>query len=150
MSSLAHLTLTCYVPTDAFEKYQTLTGGTLDELTGFLSITSSQYDDLQSLWFNIGSSSYELTRNGQIWPRSLNSAIGGSSSYIYLIVGDLGSASREGFDFVNGYTFLCVHGFFCFRPLLMPLFRERYYSVYDTTNGRVGFASTAYTDSTSN
>ena len=46
---------------------------------------------------------------------------------------DLGSDSGEGLDFINGYTFL-----------------ERYYSVYDTTNSRLGFASTAYTDATSN
>ena len=40
-------------------------------------------------------------------------AIGGSADQIFLIVGDLGSLSGEGLDFINGMTFL-----------------ERFYSVY--------------------
>jgi len=59
--------------------------------------------------------------------------LGGSSSSVYLIVGDLGRTSGKGFDFINGLGFL-----------------ERYYSVYDTSSGRVGFASTALTKATSN
>jgi hypothetical protein len=76
---------------------------------------------------------YALTPNGQIWPRSLNTFIGGSTSSIYIIVGNMGTPSGEGFDFVNGYTFL-----------------ERFYSVFDTTNSRIGFAETSYTDATTN
>lgn len=76
---------------------------------------------------------FELTANAQIWPRSLNTAIGGTTSRVYLIVGDLGTPSGEGFDFVNGYTFL-----------------ERFYSVFDTANKRVGFATTANTLATTN
>ncbi|KAH9838072.1 family A1 protease [Rhodofomes roseus] len=76
---------------------------------------------------------YGLTANAQIWPRSLNSAIGGSSGDIYLVVGDIGSDSGEGLDFINGYAFL-----------------ERFYSVFDTTNAQVGFAETQYTSATSN
>jgi hypothetical protein len=45
----------------------------------------------------------------------------------------MGTPSGEGFDFVNGYTFL-----------------ERFYSVFDTTNSRIGFAETSYTDATTN
>jgi len=45
----------------------------------------------------------------------------------------IGSNFGRGFDFINGYTFL-----------------ERFYSVYDTTNSRVGFATTAQTTATSN
>jgi hypothetical protein len=74
-----------------------------------------------------------LTPNAQIWPRSLNSAIGGSADKIYLIVGDIGSNSGSGLDFINGYGFL-----------------ERFYSVYDTTNNRVGFATTPFTDANTN
>lgn len=138
--------------TDAFQTYQSKTGSTLDSATGMLSITSTQYSNLQSLTFNIGGNSYDLTPNGQIWPRSLNVAVGGSSTSIYLIVGDIGTPSGSGLDFINGYAFLyvCVH-FFCDRDVLYsPPFSERYYSIYDTTNGQVGFASTAYTKSTSN
>jgi hypothetical protein len=59
--------------------------------------------------------------------------MGGSSSGVYLIVGDLGSPTGDGLDFVNGYAFL-----------------ERFYSVFDTDNSRVGFATTSFTDSTLN
>jgi hypothetical protein len=76
---------------------------------------------------------YALTPNGQIWPRALNTYIGGSSSYIYLIVSSIGAPSGEGLDFINGYTFL-----------------ERFYSVFDTTNSQVGFATTEYTTATTN
>ncbi|KAF9243102.1 acid protease [Melanogaster broomeanus] len=108
-------------------------GCTLDQATGLLTITADQYDSLQSLFFNIGGSTYEFTANAQIWPRSLNSDIGGSASSIYLVVSDMGTSSGSGLDFMNGYVFL-----------------ERFYSIYDTTNAQVGFATTAYTSSTSN
>lgn len=45
----------------------------------------------------------------------------------------MGYNSGQGFDFINGYAFL-----------------ERFYSIYDTTNKRVGFATTQFTDATSN
>ncbi|KAG7452252.1 aspartic protease [Guyanagaster necrorhizus] len=122
-----------YIASDAFAKYKTATGATLDSSTGLLRITSSQYSSLSSLFFNINGVSYELTPNAQIWPRSLNTDIGGSSSAIYLIVNDLGTNSGEGLDFINGYTFL-----------------ERYYTIFDTANSRIGFAATSNTDATTN
>ncbi|KAG2032187.1 aspartic peptidase domain-containing protein [Suillus americanus] len=122
-----------FIASDAFDKYQSATGGTLDESTGLLKISSDQYDQLKSLYFTIGGVTYELTPNAQIWPRSLNSAINGTTDGIYLIVADNGSPSGSGLDFINGYCFL-----------------ERFYSVYDTTNSRVGLATTEYTDATTN
>lgn len=76
---------------------------------------------------------FELTPNAQIWPRALNSAIGGTEGSIYLIVNDIGSPSGQGLDFINGFTFL-----------------QRFYSLYDTANQRVGFATTPFTDATTN
>ena len=96
-------------PADAFQKYQSLTGGTPVSATGLLSITSDQYANLLPLVFEIGGIPYVLTRNAQIWPRFLNTAIGGSSEAIYLIVSDIGSNSGSGLDFMNGYTFLYVY-----------------------------------------
>jgi pepsin A len=93
---------------DAFNAYQTATGAVMDETTGLLMITSSQYAQLETLTFKIGGKAYDLTPNAQIWPRSLNGDIGGSSSSIYLIVSDIGSESGSGLDFINGYTFLLV------------------------------------------
>lgn len=126
-------TVLILIATDAFNTYKTATGATLDETTGLLKITSDQYSSLKPLIFTIGGTAFTLTPNAQIWPRSMNSVIGdasGNSDNIYLIVADIGS---ETFGFVSGYTFL-----------------ERFYSIFDTTNKRVGFATTAYTKSTSN
>ncbi|KAG2147742.1 acid protease [Suillus bovinus] len=121
------------IASDAFDKYQSATGGTLDEATGLIQISSGQYQQLSSLYFTTGGVTYELTPNAQIWPRSLNSYIGGTTDGIYLIVSSTGSSSGSGLDFINGYCFL-----------------ERFYSVYDTTNSRVGFATTEYTYATTN
>jgi len=68
-----------------------------------------------------------------MWPRALNSAIGGGLGVTYLIVADLGTPSGQGLDFINGYTWL-----------------QRFYSVYDTTNSRVGIATTPNTFDTTN
>ncbi|KAI6148312.1 acid protease [Pisolithus tinctorius] len=121
------------IATDAFQTYQSATGGVMDNATGLLRITPSQYNNLQTLSFHIGTQTYDLIPNAQIWPRSLNYAIGGSSGSIYLVVHDIGYPSGSGLDFTNGYAFL-----------------ERYYSIYDTTNACVGFAAIRYTNSTSN
>jgi hypothetical protein len=135
---------------DAYTRYQSATGASVDAATGLLLISSAKYKALENLDFHIGSvryfmsaliplvhhfsqETYTLTPNAQIWPRSLNTYLGGSSSAIYLIIHDIGTPSGEGFDFVNGYTFL-----------------ERFYSVYDTSKSRVGFAKTKYTDATTN
>ncbi|EIW80819.1 acid protease [Coniophora puteana RWD-64-598 SS2] len=121
------------IASDAFQAYQKATGATADSATGLLKVTSAQYSKLEDLNFEIGGTKYPLSANGQIFPRSLNSAIGGDADSIYLIVSDIGTQSGQGLDFINGYAFL-----------------ERYYSVYDTTNSQVGFATTANTDATSN
>ncbi|KAF9245850.1 aspartic peptidase domain-containing protein [Melanogaster broomeanus] len=118
---------------NAYSRYQTATGATLDNYTGLLRLTSTQYSALQNLNFHIGSATYVLTPNGQIWPRTLNTYIGGTSGYIYSIVNNLGSPSGEGLDFINGQTFV-----------------ERFYSVFDESNNRVGFATTSYTTATTN
>jgi len=119
---------------DTFAKYQSATGGTLDEVnTGLIQFTTAQLNALQPLNFIISGVTFSLSPNAQLWPRSLNSFIGGNSSQILGVVNDLGTDSGEGFDFVNGQTFL-----------------ERFYSVFDTTNNRVGFATTPNTTATSN
>ncbi|KAF5385370.1 hypothetical protein D9615_001228 [Tricholomella constricta] len=118
---------------DAFARYLSATGAVQDQATGLLRITSAQFANLQSLFFTINGVTFEFTANAQLWPRALNTAIGGTTNNIYLIVGNLGTPSGEGFDFINGYAFL-----------------ERFYSVFDTTNHRVGFANTPFTTATTN
>ena len=48
-----------------------------------------------------GGTTFELTANAQIWPRALNSTLGGDDDGIYLIVADLGSPSGQGLDFIG-------------------------------------------------
>ena len=118
---------------DAFNRYKSATGAVLDANTGLLKITSAQYANLQPLNFIIGGTTFAFTANAQIWPRSLNSFIGGSAGSIYLVVNDIGTPTGSGLDFINGYAFL-----------------ERFYTVYDTTNKRVGVATTSFTTATTN
>lgn len=73
----------------AFVEYILLTGATEDEATGLLKISSSNYANLKSLFFNIGGTEFGFTANAQTWPRALNPAIGGTSNGIYLIVGNV-------------------------------------------------------------
>ncbi|EKM61855.1 uncharacterized protein PHACADRAFT_248745 [Phanerochaete carnosa HHB-10118-sp] len=118
---------------DAFAAYQQLTGAVLDPTTGLLSLTPAQFANLQSLFFNIGGTTYEFIPNAQIWPRFLNAEIGGAADGIYLIIGNIGSPSGEGLDFVNGVVWL-----------------ERFYFLWDAGNNQAGFATTQFTDATTN
>ena len=42
------------IATDAFQAYQRATGAKMDQTTGLLTVTESQFENLQSLFFNIG------------------------------------------------------------------------------------------------
>lgn len=119
--------------TEAFQAYQKATGAVEDSTTGLLTITSAQYAKLQSLYFNIGGVTYEFTPNAQIWPRGLNSTLGGKEGQIYLIASDLGSKVGSGLDFINGFGWI-----------------QRYYTVFDTGNKQLGLATTVYTDADTN
>ncbi|EIM87245.1 family A1 protease [Stereum hirsutum FP-91666 SS1] len=125
------------IASDALALYETATGAVPDSTTGLLRLTTAQFANLQPLNFIINGATFTLTPNAQIWPRALNSAIGGTADNatlaVYLIVGDIGANSGSGMDFINGQTFL-----------------ERFYSVFDTTNQRVGIAATPFTTSTVN
>ncbi|PCH36920.1 acid protease [Wolfiporia cocos MD-104 SS10] len=130
-----------YLPSSAYDSYISATGATYDDTTGLIKFTTTQYDDLQPLDFTIGGATYSFTANAQIWPRSmsdlgplqLNTYIGGESDAIYGIVSDLGSSAETGFEFIDGYVWL-----------------ERFYFVYNSGSSEVGFATTSYTDATTN
>jgi len=121
---------------DAFEAYQKATGATLDQNTGLLTINSNQYNQLHNLGILVSDVVFELAPNAQIWPRILNVEIGGVAGKIYLIVSNFAGVNA-GIQLPGSFV------------LGMP-FLERFYSVYDTTNQRVGFAKTRFTDATSN
>jgi hypothetical protein len=118
---------------DAYNSYVSATGAVLDKNTELLSITPAQYENLQSLFFDIGGTTYEITKNAQICPRGLNKFIGGTSDGIYLIVQDIKLSRLSGVDFILG------------RPFL-----ERFYTVLDSGNSRVGFATTQFTEADTN
>ncbi|KAG2357881.1 aspartic peptidase domain-containing protein, partial [Suillus spraguei] len=125
-----------YIASDAFERYETVTGGIPNAATGLLQISLVQYHALRNLNFHIGGRAYPLIPNAQIWPRSLNSRINGGSGGddIFLIVKGLEAPTGSGLDFINGYVFL-----------------QRYYTVFDSsTISRVGFAHTPFTRRESN
>ena len=65
--------------------------------------------------------------------RSLNTLIGGSNEYVYLIIGNLGTISGSGMDVVLGMMFI-----------------ERFYAVFALQNRQVGLAATPFTGSITN
>ncbi|KAF7348299.1 Acid protease [Mycena sanguinolenta] len=94
------------IATDAFQACQKAPGAKSDSTTGLLTVTESQFENMQSLFFQIGDQTLELTPNAQIWPRALNSTLDGEEGKIYLIVADMGSNSGSGLDFIDGFGFL--------------------------------------------
>ena len=77
----------------------------------------------------LSQNTYSLTANAQIWPRTLNGYIQGSNNYIYLVIKRLDT----NLNFALGYAFL-----------------ERFYTVFDTTNNRIGIATTPWMTVTTN
>ncbi|KAG0304835.1 hypothetical protein BGZ98_004958 [Dissophora globulifera] len=126
-----HTTSQLLLATDAFQKFQEATGATPDEATGLLTVPSA--DTLESLFFQVDEVRYEITPNALIWPRAFNSIIGGKAGSTYLVVGDHGSPSGSGIDFVIGYSIL-----------------RRFYTVLDTGNHRIGIATTPHTHDNTN
>ncbi|KAI5836292.1 acid protease [Schizophyllum commune Tattone D] len=121
------------IATDAFDAYKKATGAKVDEATGLLTVTTEQFKKMKSLYFKIGETTFEFTPNAQKWPAMLGKMMGGKEGQIYLILADMGAPSGQGLDFIDGFGWL-----------------QRFYSVYDTTNGRVGIANTKYTKAESN
>ena len=64
--------------TDAFNNYVSATGATVDSDTGLLYISPESYADVQSLFFQVGNTTFEFTRDAQTFPLALNTVIGGS------------------------------------------------------------------------
>ncbi|KAK0441680.1 acid protease [Armillaria borealis] len=117
----------------ACKKYMEATGAKMDEATGLLCVTKEQFGKMENLCFKMGSTTFEMTPNAQIWPRSLNAMMGGKADGIYLVVADMGDMGGSGLEFIDGFAFL-----------------QRFYSVYDTTNCRVGMANTPHTQDNTN
>ncbi|KAG2358187.1 aspartic peptidase domain-containing protein [Suillus spraguei] len=123
-----------YIASDAYRRYQAATGATFHEQADLLRMTPRQYRALRDLKFYIGNGVFSLTPNAQIWPRSLNSIIpGAENNSIYLIIKSMGTPTGAGLDFIVGWTFM-----------------QRFYTVLDRDNRKVGFAMTSFTHATTN
>jgi hypothetical protein len=115
----------------AYVRYVKATGAVYDYTTQFLRIPSAHYSKLRSLFFTVDGNTYELNANAQIFPRTLNTFLGGDADHLYLVVSDLGPEVSSEIGFIVGMTFL-----------------QRYYSVFDNDYPRVGFARTRFTHAT--
>lgn len=107
-----------YIPTNAYNKFLSATGGSTDSSSG-LAVFSSK--PTSNFGIKFGSTTYTLTPAQYLVPTSQYGEFGLSSGKYYAFINDGGSS---GVDTIIGQKFL-----------------ENYYSVFDTTNSRIGFAT---------
>ncbi|KAG6332675.1 hypothetical protein ID866_6412, partial [Astraeus odoratus] len=115
------------LPHDALVAYCEVIGVNRVDLTKWITITQTQYNNLQALSIIVGGQSYDLNPNAQIRPCIR------PSSPITFAIGSTGKPPGLGDDFSLGHPFI-----------------QRYYVVLNTTSAQVGFARTHYTNSQSN
>nr|POE59383.1 polyporopepsin [Quercus suber] len=106
-----------YIPTSAYNKFLSATGGTTDFNTGLASFTTRP---TANFGIRFGSTTYTLTPAQYLVPTAQYSEFGCSSGKYYAWINNGGSS---GVNTIIGQKFL-----------------ENYYSVFDTTNSRIGFA----------
>lgn len=107
-----------YIPTAAYNKFLTATGGKTDTSSGLAVFTTKPTSNFA---IKFGSTTYTLTPAQYLIPNAQYTNFGLSSSKYYAWITDGGSS---GVNTIIGQKFL-----------------EIYYSVYDTTNARIGFAT---------
>lgn len=107
-----------YIPTAAYNKFLSATGGTTDSSSGLASFTTKP---TQNFAITFGSTSYTLTPAQFLVPQAQYSFYGLQSGKYYAWINNGGSS---GVNTIVGQKFL-----------------EQYYSVFDTTNSRIGFAT---------
>ncbi|KAF9343666.1 hypothetical protein BGX26_005396, partial [Mortierella sp. AD094] len=105
--------------------YKNISGAKLDNNSGLYTIPSSQVSKLQNITFTIGGKAFTLTPSQYLVPANQAANLGGSAGTTYSWIGSLGD-NESGLAFILGQKFL-----------------ENFYSVYDTTNKRVGLATRA-------
>lgn len=107
-----------YIPTSAYNKFLSAAGGKTDSSTGLASFSKKPTSNFS---IKFGSTTYTLTPSQYLVPTAQYSNFGLSSSKYYAWINDGGSS---GVNTIIGQKFL-----------------ENYYSVFDTTNSRIGFAT---------
>ncbi|EME45708.1 hypothetical protein DOTSEDRAFT_71414 [Dothistroma septosporum NZE10] len=109
-----------YIPTSAYNNFLSASGGKTDSSSGLASYTTKP---TRNFAIKFGSTTYTLTPAQYLVPTAQYSAFGLPSGKYYAWVNDGGSS---GVNTIIGQKFL-----------------ENYYSVFDTTNSRIGFATRA-------
>lgn len=109
-----------YIPTSAYNKFLSAAGGSTDNNSGLAAFSTKPTANFS---IKFGSTTYTLTPAQYLVPTAQYSAFGLSSGKYYAWINDGGSS---GVNTIIGQKFL-----------------ENYYSVYDTTNARIGFATRA-------
>lgn len=107
-----------YIPTTAYNKFLSATGGKTDPNSGLAMFTTKP---TANFGVKFGSTTYTLTPAQFLVPTAQYSYYGLTSGKYYAWINDGGSS---GVNTIIGQKFL-----------------ENYYSVYDTTNSRLGFAT---------
>jgi hypothetical protein len=109
-----------YVPTATYTKFLTASKGKLDNTSGLVKFTTKP---TANFTFVIGGTTFTLTPAQYLVPTAQYANWGISGTGFFAIINDGGSAAP---NTILGMTFL-----------------EHYYSVFDTTNNRVGLAPAA-------
>lgn len=102
--------------------YEQIPGAVLDPITTLYIIPKVEVPNLKDITFNIGHSVFTLTPAQYTVPQNQVENIGGTNGTTYSWIASLGN-NESGLAFILGQKFL-----------------ENFYSVYDTTNKRVGLA----------
>jgi len=116
-----------YIPRPAFNAFVNATGGVVDVNSGLVAYNSTLPRPTQNFTINIGSGSgksFSLTPNQWLIPGEDYGGLGLPTNKFYAWINDGGPVSSTGISFIIGQKFL-----------------ENYYSVYDTTDDRIGFAT---------
>ncbi|TGO07532.1 hypothetical protein BTUL_0268g00020 [Botrytis tulipae] len=109
-----------YIPTAAYNKFLTASGGRTDSSSGLAVFTAKPTANFS---VKFGTTTYTLTPAQYLVPTAQYSSFGLTSGKYYAWINDGGSS---GINTIIGQKFL-----------------EQYYSVFDTTNSRIGFATAA-------
>ncbi|KAF7903608.1 uncharacterized protein EAF01_006657 [Botrytis porri] len=109
-----------YIPTAAYNKFLAVTGGQTESSNGIASFTTKPTANFS---IKFGTTTYSLTPAQYLVPTAQYSNFGLDSDSYYAWISDGGSS---GVNTIIGQKFL-----------------EQYYSVFDTTNSRIGFATAA-------
>lgn len=109
-----------YIPTAAYNKFLSATGGKTDSSSGLAVFTTKP---TSNFGITFGSTTYNLTPAQYLVPTAQYSYYGLTSGKYYAWINNGGSS---GVNTIIGQKFL-----------------ENYYSVFDTTNSRIGFATAA-------